>query len=238
MRTPASFARARSLEIANRHMIQICKPEKAAKSLAANPERAVLMPKFVMAFSNGGTTQLPVLQHVTTTCHHCLEPPCLEGCPVLAYEKDATTGIVRHLDDQCIGCQYCILKCPYDVPKYSHSKGIVRKCDMCSDRLAADEAPACVQACPSQAIRISIVNQQQVIEECESNVFLPGVPEPEYTLPTTIYKSRRVMPRNVLPADYYNSRPAHAHTPLIVMLEMEFAALETRAARRQGHQAA
>ncbi|MDA1050806.1 MAG: dimethyl sulfoxide reductase anchor subunit [Planctomycetota bacterium] len=167
---------------------------------------------------HGGTTELPVIQHVTTACHHCVEPACLHGCPVKAFEKDPVTGIVKHLDDQCIGCQYCMLKCPYDVPKYSKSKGIVRKCDMCSDRLAADEAPACVQACPNQAIRISIVNQQQVIEECESNVFLPGVPEPEYTLPTTIYKSQRVMPRNVLPADYYNSRPAHAHTPLIVML--------------------
>ena len=167
---------------------------------------------------HGGTTDLPVIQHVTTACHHCVEPACLHGCPVKAYEKDPITGIVKHLDDQCIGCQYCMLKCPYDVPKYSKSKGIVRKCDMCSDRLASDEAPACVQACPNRAIRISIVNQQQVIEECESNVFLPGVPEPEYTLPTTIYKSKRVLPRNVLPADYYSSRPAHAHMPLIVML--------------------
>ncbi|MBC8355488.1 MAG: dimethyl sulfoxide reductase anchor subunit [Planctomycetes bacterium] len=167
---------------------------------------------------HGGTTDLPVIQHVTTACHHCVEPACLQGCPVKAYEKDPITGIVKHLDDQCIGCQYCMLKCPYDVPKYSKSKGIVRKCDMCSDRLAADEAPACVQSCPNQAIRIRIVSQQQVIEESESNVFLPGVPEPEYTLPTTIYKSERVLPRNVLPADYYSSRPAHAHMPLIVML--------------------
>lgn len=167
---------------------------------------------------HGGSTELPVIQHVTTACHHCIEPACLHGCPVKAYEKDPVTGIVKHLDDQCIGCQYCMLKCPYDVPRYSKSKGIVRKCDMCSDRLAADEAPACVQSCPNQAIRIRIVNQRQVIEECEANVFLPGVPEPEYTLPTTVYKSKRVLPRNVLPADYYSSRPAHAHTPLIVML--------------------
>ena len=91
---------------------------------------------------HGGTSELPVIQHVTTACHHCVEPACLQGCPVKAFEKDPVTGIVKHLDDQCIGCQYCMLKCPYDVPKYSKSKGIVRKCDMCSDRLAADEAPA------------------------------------------------------------------------------------------------
>jgi formate dehydrogenase iron-sulfur subunit len=166
----------------------------------------------------GGTDELPVVQHVTTACHHCLDPACLSGCPVLAYEKDPVTGIVRHLDDQCIGCQYCILKCPYDVPKYSRSKGIVRKCDMCSTRLSAGEAPACVQSCPHQAIRIAIVDRKQTAEACEANLFLPGAPEPGYTLPTTVYKSSRALPRNLLPADYYAARPQHAHWPLILML--------------------
>ena len=78
----------------------------------------------------GGTLAEPVQQTVTTACHHCVDPACMNGCPVNAYDKDPATGIVRHLDDQCIGCQYCILKCPYDVPKYSKKRGIVRKCDM------------------------------------------------------------------------------------------------------------
>jgi formate dehydrogenase iron-sulfur subunit len=167
---------------------------------------------------HGGTSQLPVIQHVTTACHHCLEPACLEGCPVYAYEKDPRTGIVRHLDDQCIGCQYCILKCPYDVPKYSHEKGIVRKCDMCHGRLAVGEAPACVQACPNGAIRIALVNREQIREESEANLFLPGAPEPGYTLPATVYRTNRPLPRNLLPADYYSVTPQHAHLPLVFML--------------------
>ena len=105
---------------------------------------------------------LPVLQHVTSACHHCLDPACLTACPVDAYEKDPITGIVRHLDDQCFGCQYCTLACPYDVPKFHAGKGIVRKCDMCSDRLAHGEAPACVQACPHEAIRIRLVEVEEV----------------------------------------------------------------------------
>lgn len=109
-----------------------------------------------------GNRVVPLQQIVTTACHHCVEPGCLEGCPVLAYDKDPLTGIVRHLDDQCIGCSYCILKCPYDVPKYSAARGIVRKCDMCHGRLAVGEAPACVQACPNEAIRISVVNVVEV----------------------------------------------------------------------------
>lgn len=167
---------------------------------------------------SGGSTELPVIQHVTSACHHCLEPACLHGCPVNAYVKDETTGIVKHLDDQCIGCQYCILKCPYDVPKYSPSKGIVRKCDMCQDRLAVGEAPACVQSCPNQAIRITLVNKQAIIDESEANLFLPGAAAPSYTLPTTTFKTRRPLPRNLLPADYYAAAPQHAHWPLVLML--------------------
>jgi formate dehydrogenase iron-sulfur subunit len=166
----------------------------------------------------GGTSELPVLQHVTTACHHCLEPGCLQGCPVNAYLKDPHTGIVVHLDDQCIGCQYCIFMCPYDVPQYNRRRGIVRKCDMCQQRLAVGEAPACVQACPHQAIRITVVSQQCVQDEAESNAFLPGTADPEQTLPTTVYKSRRAVPRNVLPADYYRVVPQHAHWPLVLML--------------------
>ncbi len=167
---------------------------------------------------HGGTTEFPIIQHVTTACHHCLEPACLHGCPVNAYEKDALTGIVRHLNDQCIGCQYCMLTCPYDVPKYSHRLGIVRKCDMCHGRLAAGEAPACVQACPNQAIRITLVSLQSVLEESEANLFLPGAPEPRFTLPTTVYKTARPLPRNLLPADYHSARSGHGHLALVVML--------------------
>jgi Fe-S-cluster-containing dehydrogenase component/DMSO reductase anchor subunit len=167
---------------------------------------------------HGGTSAAPVLQHVTTACHHGLEPACLHGCPVNAYEKDALTGIVRHLDDQCIGCQYCMLTCPYDVPKYSHRLGIVRKCDMCHARLSAGEAPACVQGCPNGAIRITVVARQRVVEESETNLFLPGAPEPRLTLPTTVYRSAKPLPRNLLPADYYRARTGHAHLALVVML--------------------
>ena len=166
----------------------------------------------------GGSTELPVLQHVTAACHHCLDPACMNVCPVDAYEKDPLTGIVVHLDDQCFGCQYCTLACPYDVPKYNGERGIVRKCDMCSQRLAVGEAPACVQACPNQAIRITIVRASDVVADSEGHQFVPGAPDPQLTLPTTHYKTSRSLPRNLLPSDYYSVRPEHTHWPLVVML--------------------
>ncbi|MES2789538.1 MAG: DmsC/YnfH family molybdoenzyme membrane anchor subunit [Planctomycetota bacterium] len=181
----------------------------------------------------GGTSTLPVLQHVTAACHHCVEPACQAVCPTLAYDKDPLTGIVKHLDDQCFGCQYCILACPYEVPQYNARKGIVRKCDMCSSRLKAGEAPACVQACPHQAIAIRLVKVADVAADCEANSFLPGAPDPQLTLPTTNYKTAKSFPRNMLPADYYAAHAAHAHLPLIAMLvltQLSVGALWVRAA--------
>lgn len=169
-------------------------------------------------------------QHVTTACHHCVDPGCLNGCPVLAYDKDPVTGIVKHLDDQCIGCSYCIMKCPYEVPKYSDRLGIVRKCDMCSNRLAVGEAPACVQACPDEAIKITLVETAPVHAAFRNGSnhgkieFLPDSPKPSITVPTTRYLSKRGLPDNVVAADTEALRLDHAHWPLVVMLVLTQAA--------------
>jgi formate dehydrogenase iron-sulfur subunit len=172
---------------------------------------------------HGGTPAAPYQQTVTTACHHCADPACLNGCPVLAYEKDPLTGIVRHLDDQCIGCQYCILKCPYDVPKYNERLGIVRKCDMCHNRLAEGEAPACAQACPTQAIRIVTVSVRgagTTSSRLDTSSFLPVAPDPAYTQPTTRYVSRQPMPANAQVADAAALRPQPPHWPLVIMLTL------------------
>ena len=159
-------------------------------------------------------------QTVTSACHHCADPACLTGCPVLAYDKDPVTGIVRHLDDQCIGCNYCLLKCPYDVPKYNPKRGIVRKCDMCQGRLSAGEAPACAQACPTHAIRIVTVRTSVGADRrprADTSAFLAAAPDPAYTQPTTRYLSRRGLPPDLVAADAGSLRPQPAHAPLVLL---------------------
>lgn len=153
---------------------------------------------------------------VTSSCHHCTDPGCASGCPTLAYEKDAKTGIVHHLDDQCMGCQYCLWTCPYDAPKWNERLGIVRKCDMCRGRLSAGEAPACVQSCPHQAIRIVKVSVAALEADPRSGTVLPGISPPEATRPSTIYKGQR--PERARPADADDLVPEHAHTPLALLL--------------------
>jgi Fe-S-cluster-containing dehydrogenase component/DMSO reductase anchor subunit len=165
----------------------------------------------------GGPESHPFQQTVTTACHHCEDPACLNGCPVLAYEKDPVTGIVVHLDDQCIGCSYCVLKCPYEVPKYNDRLGIVRKCDMCHGRLAAGEAPACVQACPTEAIAIVKVSTFRS-ETPNPELAILSSTDSAYTRPTTRYISKNPLPANVRAADADTLRPQHAHYALVFLL--------------------
>lgn len=173
----------------------------------------------------GGDEWDPIVQTITSACHHCAEPGCMDGCPVLAYDKDEATGIVHHLDDQCIGCQYCVLKCPYDVPKYSESRGIVRKCDMCHDRLGVGEAPACVQACPNEAIKIITVHQDEMRSTAKrgNGEMLADTVAYSYTIPTTRYvgglKVNEALPESrTRSADAARLRVEPSHFPLVIML--------------------
>lgn len=180
----------------------------------------------------GTITATAYQQTVTAACHHCVDPGCANGCPTLAYEKDKSTGIVRHLDDQCIGCSYCTMKCPYDVPKFNLKRGIVRKCDMCHGRLAAGEAPACVQACPNGAIAIRIVNQKEMVARKE--VMLPGAHDSRYTKPTTRYVSQRAVPATAMAADASKVFTEETHNPLAIMLVLTQAAAGGLAAASLG----
>jgi formate dehydrogenase iron-sulfur subunit len=89
---------------------------------------------------------------VRQLCMHCEDPSCASACPVGAFRK-TPLGPVTYDEGRCLGCRYCMLACPFGVPRYEWSKAApaVRKCDMCAERLEKGELPACVAACPAEA---------------------------------------------------------------------------------------
>lgn len=96
-------------------------------------------------------------------CLHCVDPSCVSVCPVGAMSKDGLSGIVSHDKDRCIGCRYCVIGCPFGVPRYQYDDafGQITKCKFC-DHLQADGGmPACCDVCPTGASLFGDVRELQ-----------------------------------------------------------------------------
>ncbi|MEJ2078072.1 MAG: 4Fe-4S dicluster domain-containing protein [Acidobacteriota bacterium] len=90
---------------------------------------------------------------VRVLCRHCVEPACVSACIVGALQK-TPIGAVTYDVDRCIGCRYCMMACPYGIPRYAWANATpqVRKCTLCYPRISQGQLPACVEACPYDAL--------------------------------------------------------------------------------------
>jgi formate dehydrogenase iron-sulfur subunit len=102
-------------------------------------------------------------------CMNCLDPTCKSVCPVGAFTK-SSEGPVMYDEKKCIGCRYCMLACPFQVPTYEWDKRfpIVKKCDMCSDRVLAGRPTACAEICPTGATKFG--DRDALIAEAEQRL--------------------------------------------------------------------
>ncbi|MBI3447934.1 MAG: 4Fe-4S dicluster domain-containing protein [Acidobacteria bacterium] len=87
-------------------------------------------------------------------CMHCVEPTCASVCPVAALRK-TPEGPVVYDEDRCMGCRYCMVACPFSVPRYEWTKLLprVRKCDFCAGTTLAGGVQACAEICPTGATK-------------------------------------------------------------------------------------
>ena len=86
-------------------------------------------------------------------CMHCIDPGCVNACMIGAFKK-REFGIVTWDKDRCIGCRYCQVACPYNIPKFQWDTAVpeIVKCELCNHMLARGEEPGCCQACPKEAV--------------------------------------------------------------------------------------
>lgn len=141
--------------------------ERACKDLHGFPEdpEPQLSPTALTVVEQHGD------RFVRRLCMNCQDPACVSACLVGALQK-TELGPVTYTSSKCIGCRYCIVACPFSVPRYEWSKLVpfVKKCDMCYARQAAGQLPACVEACPVQA---SIAGwRDEILEEAQRRVWL------------------------------------------------------------------
>lgn len=86
-------------------------------------------------------------------CCHCEAAPCLIICPTKAIFKEKKTGAIVIDQNLCIGCQSCIIVCPYGIPQKKKNGKVITKCDFCFEKLQENQLPACVSGCPTKSLR-------------------------------------------------------------------------------------
>jgi len=114
------------------------------------------------------TQQLPI--DVKVQCMHCEEAACVASCIVHAFIKHKD-GSVTWDTDKCIGCRYCVIACPFQVPVFQYSKAIqpdIMKCDFCYGRTSKGLLPACVEICPVEALTYG--KREELLQVAKSRI--------------------------------------------------------------------
>jgi len=104
-------------------------------------------------------------------CMHCNEPACGAACLTQAMTK-TQEGAVIWRGDKCMGCRYCMVSCPFDIPKFEyHSPNPkIEKCTMCFEtRVQKGELPACVENCPNEALMFG--TRRELITEARRRIY-------------------------------------------------------------------
>ncbi len=102
-------------------------------------------------------------------CMHCVQPACAAACVTRAMQKTEKGPVVWRAP-QCMGCRFCMVSCPFDVPKFEYDSPVprIRKCQMCHERLADGEVPACVENCPAEALTFG--PRSELIQEARRRI--------------------------------------------------------------------
>lgn len=106
---------------------------------------------------------------VKNQCMHCNEPACAAACLTKAMYK-TKEGPVIWRSDKCMGCRYCMISCPFDIPKFEYlsSNPKIQKCNMCFERLTKGQLPACVENCPAEALKFG--TRRDLIKEARKRI--------------------------------------------------------------------
>jgi Fe-S-cluster-containing dehydrogenase component len=108
--------------------------------------------------------------YIKTQCMHCVEPACASACLAKALRK-SPEGPVIYKHTVCIGCRYCMIACPYEIPKFEYEKPLpyIRKCEFCYERQKQGLKPACASVCPSGALTFG--TRHEMLELARTRIY-------------------------------------------------------------------
>jgi len=128
--------------------------------------------------------------NVSMACNNCVDAPCVRACPTGAMYRDGEMNLVQLDPQTCIGCRYCEWACPYGAIQYHAETKKVSKCTLCSDRLQASIAPACVTSCPTKCLVFGEIDRFAAKHPSSSPDF-DGLPKSEYATPNLLMEPTR-----------------------------------------------
>ncbi len=107
---------------------------------------------------------------VKRQCMHCWQPACTAACLTMAMFK-TKEGPVTWNGDKCMGCRFCMISCPFEIPKFEYHEWNpkIQKCNMCYERLQEGKKPACVEACPTDALMFG--TKRELMEVARHRVY-------------------------------------------------------------------
>ena len=152
-------------------------------------------------------------------CMHCEDPGCLAACPAEGAIVQYKNGIVDFNQANCIGCQYCVTGCPFDIPKFNSVTKKVYKCTLCSDRVGAGLEPACIKACPTGCLHFGSKDDMKALANKRVNQIKEvhkdaGVYDPEGVGGTHVI----YVLHDAKNPEKYGGLPADPRVPLMVRL--------------------
>lgn len=122
----------------------------------------------VNQYSNTKNPSAPIFRRIQ--CMHCNQPACASACLVKAMQKQKE-GPITYNSKKCMGCRYCMISCPFDVPKFEYDKAVpsIRKCIFCYGRLKEGKIPACAEACPTGATLFG--KRKELLEIAKTRIY-------------------------------------------------------------------
>jgi formate dehydrogenase beta subunit len=154
-------------------------------------------------------------------CMHCADPGCLRACPADGAIVQYANGIVDFQQDNCIGCQYCVTGCPFNVPKFNPQTKKVHKCTLCSDRVGQGLEPACVKACPTGCLHFGTKDDMKDLAETRAAQLREHSPHTNagvYDPPSIGGTHVMYVLHDIRHPEAYGGLPANPDIPVLVRL--------------------